>query len=178
MSQNLRELLNGPAGYAVAGAVLLLAVIYTLFASGPEEPQREFTLGAFYLDTATGKLFVAPPDSYPPVKAPTGGVTGVKAIFYSCGTCDDPKQRFLGYVTRYTDEAKAKLTAGTNLNFDERDKLMVEGLEKSAEGKEWVLAVSKEGRAFEAKAIERCKGGKLVECRPLPAEARTGEVLN
>ncbi len=156
MPQNIRDLLNGPAGYGVAGLILLIAVLYALFGSGPEEPKREFTLGAFYLDTTTGKLFVAPPDSYPPVKAPSGGVTGVKAIFYSCGACDDAKQRFLGYVTRYTDEAKAKLTAPGELSFDVRDRIMVEGIQKSADGKEWVLAVGPEGRAFEAKAIERC----------------------
>ncbi len=74
----------------------------------PTNPAKPRLTGNYYYDLNTGKLFVAATDDFPPIEAPSGPApdgrkAGVRAYVFSCGDCDDPTKRFIGYVMRRTE---------------------------------------------------------------------------
>ena len=65
---------------------------------------------AFYYNLSTGKLFTASPDEPPPIRVPDSPtVNAAEAFVFSCGSCADERERFVGYVVLYEPEAKKKL---------------------------------------------------------------------
>lgn len=93
--------------YVLIGIVVIV-ILMGLFVVIPraqrEGPEPEFN---YFLDTSTGELFSVSSIEPPPVSAPSGGV-GLRAYVFSCESCDEPDSRFVGYVERFTREARIK----------------------------------------------------------------------
>ncbi|MEM6552550.1 MAG: hypothetical protein AAF750_10550 [Planctomycetota bacterium] len=85
----VREYLNNnPAVVTIAAVVLLivcLALIVRQLLGGGGGQARDM----FYLDTATGQVFIESAAQFAPIDAPSGAGNGVRAHIYSCGDCDD-----------------------------------------------------------------------------------------
>ena len=97
----IRQKLAENRGLGVGVAILLLiggAIVigYQMRALGPPPST---TPQAFYTNDDGKTLFVAPSDSLPPFDH--GGKPAVRAYVYKCSG-----QQFVGYLERYTDEAK------------------------------------------------------------------------
>lgn len=144
----------------------------------PDHPRR-----VWFYDTTTGSLFVEMSDRVAPIESPAksreseGKPTGVRAYLFSCGSCSDEKERFIGYFETHT---KAAQDAIINRPPDREgvppvdiSSLVDEGtlVAKPVSGSAelvWVVMVSSEGQAIMRDAVSKpCADGKLpVQCRP------------
>lgn len=105
---------------------------------GPGKPK------AYYYDTKTKKVFTAAADQFPPITSPEGN-EAVRVHFFSFGSCDKKDERFIGYMEKYTDEAKKKLEAakkaGDPKPGSQEEMALMEmyelGLRYSIDGKTW-----------------------------------------
>lgn len=173
---DLRSKLQGPLGYAVIGAILLIALVVVLL-QGERTPNRDITLGAFYLDTKTGEVFTDKIGTLPPIKAPSGEATGVRALVFACGQCDPLENRFVGYLSRFTDEAKAVMESDTATPLEARDAKFGGRRIKRVGDADWKVWQSEEGAAIIATRDNgRCKGGRVVGCKPTKQDM-TGKVI-
>ncbi len=102
----LREWLNSnPKVVAGLAAVLVVAALGWLVAQlgGSETPDNAGR--AWYLDMKTGELFRASATRVPPIQSPDGN-DAVRAVVFSCGKCDEKKERFIGYYEKLPKELK------------------------------------------------------------------------
>jgi hypothetical protein len=121
VSGNFRAWLNKHA-IKVTAVVLILIVgsMYAIYRETAQPDQRSVPIfNAYFYDLETGKLFVARMSEPSPIPAPgalPGATpTGVKANVFACHTCEDEKDRFVGFVEMYTPEAKARMAAMSNV---------------------------------------------------------------
>ncbi len=164
----IREKLTGPVGYVLV-AVMLIAAI-TIAMTGGENSQRRMTVGVWFLDIKTDKLYVVDENTPPPTKAPSGGNDGVKAYVYSCGACDDEATHFVGYIEKYTDDAIAAIN-DASLSFEDRDLKRNAGrVVSKREDVQWVQRKSNEGQALITEAMSRCKGSQIKGCEPTSSD--------
>ncbi len=92
----------------LAAAALMLLIGVTMLvnhvAVGPDvvvaRPEQ-----AYFFDLQTGALYTAPIDTLSPTDAPSGADNGVRAIVYTCGTCDEGQQK-IGYLQMMSPRGK------------------------------------------------------------------------
>jgi len=152
---SLRETINkNPlAAAGITGGLIILAIVIVVWMnSGETGPQDYFSVD-------DGANFV--PDSamnVPPFSI--GGKTANKAYVY---TCDGGKTKFVGYLERFTPDAKAKIEAvRKNPDTPVTDDPQINGaqvkLPKTGnDDKNWVKKNSPEGRAITSGV--KCPGG-------------------
>lgn len=109
----------------------------------PKPPPKR-SGNVYYLDLNTGRLFadkaslIAPIAS--PSDSPSGKVTsGVKAYVFSCGDCNDEKQRFVAWVERHIPAAKElrEKGDGANVGVDGLIDSLSAPIEISTDNKHW-----------------------------------------
>lgn len=112
--------------FAVAVALLLLAVVLLGLQSGEPPPLRQGTPTRyhFYFDLRAGALFVAPSESLPPIEALAGG-PGVRAYVYTCGQCTEDQRR-VGYLEALTPEAAEAARQLRQPGIDEATRLTLQ----------------------------------------------------
>jgi hypothetical protein len=165
---------------AIAVLVVAGAVTYMVRSGAARRPRQPVT-GVWYLDLVSGELFTAKSDQLPPIPTdqdlPNGEPAGVLAHVRSCGDCDDPSQRFIAWVEKYTPEAKEYILNPQPIAEEKVDPLMLTPGEEgnlialyepgvSWDQLDWVPADSEEGWEVMGKARERCDGGTPKECTP------------
>lgn len=177
MLAGLREKIQkSPAvGGAVAGGVLVLAAVIFL-TSGGDPDVRPTIETAYYYDLDAKTLFTNKPDLNAPIKAPSGG-QGVLAYVFGCGSCEEDK-RFIGYLKRYTDEAKEALEETIRKKSGdpsyqvpgETAQMIEDGLVvRSPDQEEWTMLRGKAGKEIILAPMRKppCSGGeKPVSCTP------------
>lgn len=141
---------NQPVIAVVAIVVLVFAVYSTMRTTGAVGggPPR-----VYYYDLQSGDLFVDVKNQDAPIDAPSGG-QGVLAHVYSCTDCGDEASRFVAYVEKLTDEAKAEA-----VKTEPDLQLLAEGRVISAVGDEmnWVMMDSPAGGHITGIAHNKCE---------------------
>jgi len=131
---------------------------------------------AWFFDLNTNQLFVDDVRAIPPITAPSGPRAGVRAYVFTCGDCNDAKQRFIGYLETYTPDAARQLAdARRSLESDPQsvDYLMVARdaragrLIRRPNDADWTPAHSEAGVAIITSLARRCpQGTRIRPCLP------------
>ena len=114
--KKIRQFLNQNSTISTIAAVaLLVAALGAIVVQLREEEYEYEPVPVWYYDLNTGELFVAKSDRIPPIEAPSGRLpsgmpAGVRAHVFSCGDCENPDERFLGFLEMYTKEVRDQLT--------------------------------------------------------------------
>lgn len=110
----IRDTMNNNSAVVtiVAVVILVLSLGFIIMNSNKKGPRRVVEL--YYYDMNTGELFVGPSDQYAPIDAPSGPTAdgqpaGVRAYVFSCGDCSDKSSHYIGYLERYSPEAKERI---------------------------------------------------------------------
>lgn len=182
---NIREMMNNNPAVVTIGAVVVLVLCLGAIMCqlrGPSRPSGPIDL--YFFDTNAGTLFTASSDQYPPIPAPsdTGtGTSGVRAHVFGCGGCPgdldgmtpgevEDAGAFIGYLERYTEEAKAALEQSRG--SDHIDSAMMYEMNLDTEVREvgsdqWVSGMDARGTDVYDRVRERCEGQERAEaCRP------------
>lgn len=162
----LRNWLNNNSSVVIIVAIVLLvlslaSIIYT--SQGPSFEPR--IIDVYYYDLGSKKLFIDKSDKYPPIAAPSGE-KGVRAYVFSCGSCADEKQRFIGYLEMYTPKAKERLEnpqpPAAQMDPDvpppDFDIYNQGRLVRGMDTEEWVTAESEAGFQIIDKISTKCGG--------------------
>ncbi|MBS0198252.1 MAG: hypothetical protein JSR77_15975 [Planctomycetes bacterium] len=162
--------------YAIIAAcalVLLGAVTYTIRELSDKTP---IVVGAYYLDLNTGKIFVGPTTSWPPIETPSGPheneAAGVRVYLFSCAPCGNLDGKTLAeaeamgatalWVEKYKADAKKALDAG-----DRSPEVLMEGLVMRAPtGTKWISPAGREGVAIRKSVSQLCSGNPASPCNP------------
>jgi hypothetical protein len=162
---SLRDLLQKPAvGGGAAAALIVGAVVYTVFFSGPDYTGPKVETAYHYYDLKSKQFFEGPMDKFSPIAAPSGG-EGVRAYVFSCSDCADTASRFTAYLFKNSEAAKKLLEDSADMTGGANYKAWYDGqLVSKPEGGEWVNIHSPEGVAIAGTAKAKC-GEKAVECR-------------
>jgi hypothetical protein len=121
----------------------------------------------YFYDLSTGEL-TAMGNEPAPVTAASGS-QAVWAHVFSCGSCEDESQRFVAYLQKLTDEAKAEFAKP--LTQQDSDVIMAGGrvaLPPKEPGGEirWVPADGMEGMRIGEAPLSLCPGGTPKLCEP------------
>lgn len=175
-------------GLVVLAALTLLLLVSALSMSfyfsnySGSKPSAD----VWYYDTATGATFRASGLQTPPIVGPSGKRdnegegTGVRAYLMTCGSCENEKERFVGYIERYTAEAK-RVREAAEAKFHKpidhlppaaRAELGIKPgagsgrrIAKPEKHPEWLTAESEDGAALIDSFMNRCGEGKpAVDC--------------
>lgn len=164
---------------AIAGIVLAVVLIsIALYLNVGKSSSSKSDI--YFVDLATGKLFVQPGGTLAPVAAPSQSSnasepTGVFAYVYACGECSG--DQFIGYVEKFTDAHRQMLSKGAtsavgldepqNINPKEYASVTAQGVlvaawpeseeETGHTDLEWVVKSGEAGRVLTRSAItDRC----------------------
>ena len=104
----VREWVNNNSAVATALAVLALVVALAVlvWTSGVGRA-RGAPSQQWFFDLQSGELYEAAMDEIPPIDTESGAGNGVKAIVYSCSSCDSDRQ--IAWIERYKPDARKKL---------------------------------------------------------------------
>lgn len=102
----LRDWVNEHPSAALIAAVAILLLSLGWLLTRTSSSYRPRSSGYFFYDLGTGELFVAQA-AIPPIDTKSGEGQGVRAVVFSCGKCQDKSTRFIGWLERYTPEARA-----------------------------------------------------------------------
>jgi len=172
---NIREYMNNNPAVVTIGAVVILVIclgliIKTLFKGSGG---RTGPVDVYYYDLNTGELFTAGSDKFPPIQSPTDEgdkLSGVRAMVFSCGDCDKKSTHFVGYLERYTPEAKAAMERAAS-----SDEPMMEDVYEMEQGREvklpdaaeWIDGNSEAGMAVYEAIRQRCEADERPrQCFP------------
>jgi len=172
---NIRETMNNNPAIVTIGAVVVLVLCLlaiTCQLGGPGGGQGG-TVDLYFLDENSGVLFSADSNQQPPIAAPSdtgGGASGVRAHVFGCGDCPgnlsgmtaeevQAKGAFIGYLEKYTPEAKAAMERA--MNAEEPDiEIMYEmdqgRLIRLSDSDQWIDANSEQGVDVYSTIREKC----------------------
>lgn len=141
---------------AVLAALGLVAVIL-------HWPRQSAPLPSVYFyDLGTNQVYIEPAGTTPPVKAPSGKM-GVIAVMFSCGSCQDSNERFIGYLEMETPSYK-QLASGSEAISPEQSRRGI--LYRNVDSEGWFERESEQGRKLFAELSARCPEGMLRVCAP------------
>lgn len=151
------------------------AFVWVVHGSSHIEPQYYY--GYFY-DLDRGELFVDVRTKASPIEAPSGDESGVLAAVFSCGACEDKSTHFVGWIERYSPEARDILLAERTGTLDMADPDAALRIAKGhqialppKEGQEpvWLAANSPDAARILPKALQRCgeSSNRAQACNPV-----------
>lgn len=167
----LRELLRDKpaAGAGIAVALILLAVGLVITRLRPSQAPSPFGQ-IWYFDVPSGDVF-AGPNAIPPVNAPSGPESGVRAFIYACGACD-PATWTIAYLETHTPEAKRIMTAPAEgpEQMAARTRAMTEGrlvapAPDKGQAPKWIAANQAAAQQI-AGTRPQCNQGQPLLCAP------------
>ena len=136
-------------------------------------------------DLSAGKIFVgteknAPPFAIEGAKAlPDGSPAGVRAEVYSCGSCEDEKERFAAWLWKFTPDVQKAVQLvidgkpGGFVEDSPYDQGVARGdpnatlIASPDRTGDWVAEPSTRGTQIKAKLKDACKGKPAKNCAPL-----------
>ncbi len=126
------------------------------------KPSNERVLQAWFYDLNTGKLFAAPMSEPGPLDTGSGlfegRPAGVRAMVFSCGSCADESQRFVGWLETPNPEFSPQADAAEGAGGDT--------LIRAVDGDRWYPDGSPRATSIQRKVSERCGGGTVMLCHP------------
>lgn len=149
---------------------LLVTIALIIFFNSSPGPQTTIEVpdSAYFYDLGTGKLFSGPLNEIGPIEPPSksslpsGQPAGVRAMVYSCGSCDG--ERFIGYLYLWPPEERAK-PANRRLEHNS----VVAAVEKQGEPALQVTWFARTDEAAEPIlnfAQKKCGSRAVVVCAP------------
>ncbi|MEM0913651.1 MAG: hypothetical protein AAGK09_03480 [Planctomycetota bacterium] len=148
----------------IAAIVLLLiclAVIYSSLTSGAGSPRF---VEIYFYDEATGELFTAPGTSIPPIDAPSGLGTAVRAHLFSCGECNSSEWT-IAYLEKFDEATRDALInrpdSAEAMNAHETGVLI-----REIDADTWHPLYSEAGMRITDAIGTLCPSGELKPCRP------------
>ena len=146
---------------AVIAVIVLVVAVILIVKSVTRRDVPEAGLATWY-DMGSSRLYGAKSEESPPVAAPSGG-EGVLAAVYAKGSCDNKADRFIAYLSKYTEEGKTLLKAAeaeTRVDIEKMGSITSEHrLVKREKDTEWVAIGTEEGQAIMAEAMQ--SGGRI-----------------
>lgn len=116
----------------------------------------------YFFDLGTNTLYIQPPGTQAPAKAPSGQM-GVMAAVFSCGSCDDAQNRFVGYLVMNSPSYNQALEDGQEITAE----ISQAGtLYRELQGSTWFTRESPAGMQLIQNLQERCPQGMLSSCTP------------
>lgn len=134
----------------------------------PHPPPVESQGTRFWYYNTGDRSFVQQTDLLPPVAK--SGNSLYRAYVFGCGNCEDPSKTFVGWLEKFTNEAKEKLKADhgiimytgpkglESITHDDlkeilpKDSVLIRSLAKD----EWIDAFSQEASELSRQALSRC----------------------
>jgi hypothetical protein len=184
-SRGLRHLINAsPWVVGIASAAAILMAVWmlrdTVREAVPAVPK------GYYYDLQTDKLFVDRAEKVAPIQSPmgegkleSGMPAGARAYVFSCGSCDDASERFVGYLEiehRSAYEGQQKLEEakiGSTVALDEEQLAAWKKgpLARRPRGPRtgWTPVHSERMREILSELRTRCDGRLPRRCRPHPS---------
>lgn len=92
----------------MAVVVLVIAWLVTLMGGGEDMSRYTYR---YYYDLDTGEIIVDDGAKVPPIRSALGG-EAVLAVMIGCGSCEDRGDMKIGWLEKYTDQAKQMLRVG------------------------------------------------------------------
>ncbi len=178
MTRFRRWLNSNSSIVTVISTVLLIFALGLIVQEAAELHRRSRTTvpDAWFYDLGTGQLFRAKSNVLPPIESPSGPLpngeaAGVRAKVFACGDCDDPANRFIGWVEKLSPEAKYTRIheqAGAWDGYDTMGMTYEEGLlVRAVDGDYWYKANSDDGRALIEAPRKKCDPGVVLNsCFP------------
>jgi len=138
------------------------------------------TMQFYFYDVESNEQFTAKSDDLPPILRENGH-KAFKAYVFTCGSCSNEADRFVGYYEGFTEDYKQKRAAAIEAAkagnpsggpMPEAMYAMEEGISEgrllSTDGKNWVTSDSPEGIEINIRLSKACdgKGGQLKPCFP------------
>ena len=177
-----REWVNQNSAAVTIGAVVILifSLAYLWLQNKGPSGSGARTMQFYFYDVQTGEQFVAKGDDLPPITRENGN-KAFKAYVFTCGSCSNEAERFVGYYEGFTEDYKQKraaaIEAAKSSNpeggpMPEAMYAMEEGISEgrllSVDGKNWVASDSPEGIEINIALSKACdgKGGQLKPCFP------------
>ena len=173
---SLREKINQNSTVAAVVAVVVLAIVLLIIVwpGGPSGPGG--ASGQYFFDLTTNEPFVAPIDALPPIDSPSGGKDmGVRAVYMTCGGCGED-ERFLGWLERYTPQAKQLYLKTVEDNKSRENQMapgqvvaqsLPNGVEmRGPDGGPWISRRSPQAKQIMEKAYATCGGQPTKNCEP------------
>ncbi|MBI1367013.1 MAG: hypothetical protein GC162_00015 [Planctomycetes bacterium] len=162
MHRKAASLTGAAVMIAVAGLALMVALNPSKN-NRMDDATRPSPGQAWFYDTTTGVYFTELATRVPPIVSPAGN-PAVRAHFFTCGSCEDDAERFLGYYEKYTPEVKRRLeNAPETFEFYEE---AFNGRLYSADAQHWVEAESPDGLKIVERLQEKCPSRSLRYCPP------------
>lgn len=163
---------NRPVALAVA-IVVLGGATFMIWqtVSGGSTGTVTFTGSNWFYDVGSGELFAASADQHPPIAAPSGG-EGVRAVVYSCTSCDDAESRSIASLFKYTDEAQKRLIqAGSRASAQLIDEVSREGrllalVPQDGDDPQWIGMDHPQAMAVLEQSNIACNGTAGILCTP------------
>ena len=139
-------------------AVIILIVAAVMIIKGMTGKTSGPMGDASWYDTGTGELYAGPEGELPPMAAPSGS-EGVLAAVFARGSCESKADRFIGYLSKFTEEGKPLLRAAqAELPLEPRKMSAITAehrLVKREKDTEWVATGTEEGQAIIAETHEK-----------------------
>ncbi len=173
---SIREWVNERSAMATIVAILILigALAYLFVGSFGGRGRGKIPDQQYFWDTKDQKLVARPRGEVPPVKLDSGG-EAVKAMVYSCGSCD-PESLTIAWLEKYPPKARTELidynkqSAGGPAAMSSMDptimRLEATKRVKTMDSDKWVPTGSPEGRKITGSLGNACSGGKIKFCYP------------
>jgi hypothetical protein len=177
-----RNIMNNNSALVTVLAVVILicSLGFIIFQSRPYS-YRPRIVDIYFFDLGTGTIFLGKSNQIAPIDAPSGagpeGVQlGVRAYVFSCGSCDNEADRFIGWLERYTPEAKQQLLNPPKI--DEASPAGPEMIDTWEKGHEiaryrkdlktlkWVVNNSDAGYKIMQDVQNKCPNGQANPCFP------------
>jgi len=150
---------------AVVAVIIIVVAIILMFRSAGSGGPGEGIPDTNWYDTGTSELYGRKEDGkLPPVPA-ASGKEGVRAHVFSCTNCSDKSSRFIGYLEKFTDEAKATIAQTyENQDMGARNAAINSALIRGEKDTDWVAKNSPEGEGILAGPAAECGGQPLKVC--------------
>lgn len=171
-SPGLRSWLDRHPAAGTLAAIVLLIVSLTAIAFAVKGPSKQ-RKGMYYYDLADGTLFVERGGQLTPLtRSDPDNPTGVTAHVFSCSSCDNEADRFIGYLTKHNPQTVERVLQQRGGVADDKFFMMLDLSSNntlyhapSTEG-EWFAATAQQTRSLLAAARNQCGGSSATPCVP------------
>lgn len=180
----LRDSMNNNSALVTVLAIVILIVSlgFIIYQARPNRYAPR-VVDVYYYDLGSGQIFLGKSDKVSPIDAPSGPGSsgepnGVRAYVFSCTNCDDESSRFIGWLEKYTPEAKQAMlnppapdTSGNAAAGPDPTEIWEKGhliaaYKANAGELKWVVNNSDAGFRIMQSLETKCPGGQPNPCFP------------
>ena len=117
----LRHYLNKHSAAVTLSAIILMSWAAMDVVQQVRKPsEATLEVDAFYYDLDVDRLFISKDVNYPPIAGPGSRspeeLTAARAFVFACNDCNDPSDRYIGWVEGFSAEARERYQAAAKLS--------------------------------------------------------------